>query len=50
MPSPANTNKDAVLKSLSNSSDYCSTVIPTLTEEQLNKYRNQGIKLPSYIF
>lgn len=29
MPSPADTNKDAVLKFLSNSFDYCSTVIPT---------------------
>ena len=35
LPSP--TDKDAVVKFLSDSFDYCSTVIPNLTEEQLKK-------------
>jgi len=35
VPSP--TDKDAVVKFLSDSFDYCSTVIPNLTEEQLKK-------------
>jgi uncharacterized damage-inducible protein DinB len=35
LPSP--TDKDAVVKFLSDSFDYCSTVIPNLTEAQLNK-------------
>jgi uncharacterized damage-inducible protein DinB len=35
LPSP--TDKDAVVKFLSDSFDYCSAVIPNLTEEQLNK-------------
>jgi hypothetical protein len=35
LPSP--TSRDAVIKLLSDSFDYCSTVIPNLTEEQLNK-------------
>lgn len=34
-PSPAATDKDAVVKLLSGSFDYCSTVIPGLTDEQL---------------
>lgn len=34
-PSPAATDKDAVVKLLSGSFDYCSTVIPSLTDEQL---------------
>ena len=38
LPSP--TDKDAVVKFLSDSFDYCSTVIPNLTEEQLGKYHN----------
>jgi uncharacterized damage-inducible protein DinB len=38
LPSP--TDKDAVVKFLSDSFDYCSTVIPNLTEEQLNKPHN----------
>jgi uncharacterized damage-inducible protein DinB len=37
MPSPADTDKDAVVKFLSNSFDYYSAVIRTLTDEQLNK-------------
>jgi uncharacterized damage-inducible protein DinB len=35
LPSP--TDKDAVVRFLSDSFDYCSAVIPSLTEEQLNK-------------
>ena len=35
LPSP--TDKDAVVEFLSDSFDYCSTVIPKLTEEQLSK-------------
>jgi uncharacterized damage-inducible protein DinB len=35
LPSP--TDKDAVVKFLSDSFDYCSAVIPNLTEEQLSK-------------
>ena len=35
LPSP--TEKDAVVKFLSDSFDYCSAVIPNLTEEQLSK-------------
>jgi uncharacterized damage-inducible protein DinB len=34
------TEKDAVVKFLSDSFDYCSTVIPSLTEEQLNRPHN----------
>lgn len=34
-PSPTATDKDAVVKLLSGSFDYCSTVIPTLTDAQL---------------
>lgn len=39
-PSPSGTDKDAVVKLLSRSFDYCSTVVPTLTDEQLGKYHN----------
>jgi hypothetical protein len=35
LPSP--TSRDAVIKLLGDSFDYCSAVIPNLTEEQLNK-------------
>jgi uncharacterized damage-inducible protein DinB len=35
LPSPS--DKDAVVKFLNDSFDYCSAVIPNLTEEQLNK-------------
>ncbi len=35
LPSP--TDKDAVVKFLSDSFEYCATVIPALTEEQLSK-------------
>ena len=35
LPSP--TEKDAVVKFLTDSFDYCSAVIPSLTEDQLNK-------------
>ena len=38
LPSP--TEKDAVVKFLSDSFDYCSAVIPSLTEEQLNRPHN----------
>jgi uncharacterized damage-inducible protein DinB len=38
MPSP--TTKDAVVKFLSDSFDYCSGVIPGLTEDQLNRTHN----------
>ncbi|MGB7848605.1 MAG: DinB family protein [Candidatus Acidiferrum sp.] len=38
LPSP--TGKDAILQFLSGSFDYCSTLIPNLTEEQLNKTHN----------
>ena len=37
MPDPAATDKDAVVKFLSSSFDYCADVIPNLTEEQLTK-------------
>lgn len=36
-PSPSDTDKDAVVKFLSDSFDYCSTVIPALTDDQLGK-------------
>src|SRR4029077_3848181 len=42
MPSPAATDKDEVVKFLSASFSYCSTVIPTLTEQQLSKYHNSA--------
>lgn len=35
LPSP--TDKNAIVKFLSDSFDYCSTVIPNLSDEQLNK-------------
>jgi len=38
LPSP--TSRDAVIKFLSDSFEYCSAVIPSLTEEQLNKAHN----------
>jgi len=38
LPSP--THKDGIVKFLSDSFDYCSTVIPNLTEEQLNSLHN----------
>jgi uncharacterized damage-inducible protein DinB len=34
---PSHTEKDAVVKFLGDSFDYCSAVIPNLSEEQLNK-------------
>jgi uncharacterized damage-inducible protein DinB len=39
-PSPADKDKDAVVKYLSSSFEYCATVIPNLTEEQLAKVHN----------
>jgi uncharacterized damage-inducible protein DinB len=39
-PEPAATNKDAVVKFLSGSFDYCASVIPGLTEAQLASYHN----------
>jgi uncharacterized damage-inducible protein DinB len=38
MPSP--TGKDAIVKFLSDSFDYCSVVIPKLSEDQLNQTHN----------
>jgi uncharacterized damage-inducible protein DinB len=38
LPSP--TDKDGVVKFLSDSFEYCSGVIPNLTDEQLNKVHN----------
>jgi uncharacterized damage-inducible protein DinB len=38
LPSP--TAKDAVVKFLNDSFEYCSAVIPALTEEQMNKSHN----------
>ena len=38
LPSPS--DKDAIVKILSDSFDYCSTVIPNLTEDQLSKTHN----------
>jgi hypothetical protein len=38
LPSP--TDKDGIVKFLSDSFDYCATVIPILTEEQLNRPHN----------
>jgi uncharacterized damage-inducible protein DinB len=37
---PSATDKDAVVKFLSDSFDYCSSVIPNLTDEQLNTLHN----------
>ncbi|HKV60318.1 MAG TPA: DinB family protein [Candidatus Acidoferrum sp.] len=39
-PSPGDKDKAAVVKFLSSSFEYCSTVIPNLTEEQLTKTHN----------
>lgn len=39
-PSPAATDKDAVVKLLSGSFEYCSSVIGGLTEQQLTAYHN----------
>src|SRR5579872_4467332 len=39
-PSPAATDKDAVVKLLSGSFEYCSSIIPNLTEQQLSQYHN----------
>lgn len=40
MPSPHETDKDAVVKFLASSFDYCSSVIPNLTDDQLNQRHN----------
>lgn len=40
MPSPAETDKDGVVKLLSGSFEYCSTVIPFLTDDQLSRPHN----------
>jgi len=37
---PAETDKEAVVKFLSSSFDYCSAIIPNLSEEQLSQYHN----------
>ena len=39
-PAPSDKEKDAVVKFLSGSFEFCSTVIPNLTEEQLTKVHN----------
>jgi uncharacterized damage-inducible protein DinB len=39
-PSPAAADKEAVIKFLSDSFDYCAGVIPNLSEEQLSKAHN----------
>jgi uncharacterized damage-inducible protein DinB len=39
-PSPSDTEKDGVVKQLSGSFEYCSAIIPTLTDDQLSKYHN----------
>lgn len=36
----SDSDKDAVVKMLSGSFEYCSSVIPTLTDDQLAKYHN----------
>jgi uncharacterized damage-inducible protein DinB len=38
LSSPA--GKDAVVKLLGDSFDYCATVVPSLTDEELNKMHN----------
>ena len=38
--SPNDTDKDGVVKQLSGSFDYCSAIVPTLTDDQLGKYHN----------
>ena len=38
LPSP--TDKDAIVKFLSDSFDYCSAIVPNLTDEQLNSLHN----------
>jgi len=38
--SASDTDRDAVVKMLSGSLEYCSSVIPTLTDDQLGKYHN----------
>jgi uncharacterized damage-inducible protein DinB len=40
VPSPSDKDKDAVVKFISSSFEYCSAVIPNLTEEQLSKVHN----------
>lgn len=37
---PSRTGKDAIVKFLSDSFDYCAAVIPNLTDEQLNQAHN----------
>lgn len=39
-PSPAATDKDAVVKFLSASFDYCSSIVANLTEQQLSQYHD----------
>jgi uncharacterized damage-inducible protein DinB len=40
LPSPADKDKDAVVKFLSSSFEYCSSIIPNQTDEQLNEIHN----------
>ena len=40
LPSPADKDKDAIVKFLSGSFEYCSSIIPNLTDEQLSKPHN----------
>ena len=39
-PSSNNADKDAVVKFLSNSFEYCASIIPNLSDEQLSKVHN----------
>jgi len=40
MPSPSDKEKEAIVRFLSNSFEYCSAVITNLTDEQLSKIHN----------
>jgi uncharacterized damage-inducible protein DinB len=42
VPSPADTDKEAIVKFLSSSFDYCTSVIPNLSDDQLNQYHNSA--------
>lgn len=40
LPSPTEKDKDAIVKFLSTSFEYCATVIPNLTDDQLSQVHN----------
>jgi uncharacterized damage-inducible protein DinB len=40
LPSPADKDKDGIVRLLSSSFDYCSSIIPNLIDEQLSKVHN----------